>query len=53
MNYSFNGIQQPLKVVFQGASINYIPESVFKSVLSQKNNLIDLFDVDYGTEFKD
>lgn len=50
-NNSFDGVQQPLEVVFQGTNINYIPESVFKPVLNEKNNLIDFFDVDYGTEF--
>ena len=38
---AFDGIQRPLKIYFEDMTIDYLPESAFKSVLDTKNNSID------------
>ena len=40
---TFDGIQRPLKISFSNMTIDYLSESVFKSVLDNQNNSINFF----------
>ena len=49
---AFDGAQGPLFITFHSTNINFLPESSFKSVLSSKQNTVDLFNPTVGGNSK-
>ena len=49
---AFDGAQGPLFITFHSTNIKFLPKSSFKSVLSSKQNTVDLFNPTVGGNSK-